>query len=124
MSELIYKDEVYKIVGCCLEVYNNLGKGFLEIVYKDAIEYEFKKQNIPFIREKQFDIKYKDIILAHRYFADFIVYDKIILEIKHCENIANEHIKQTLNYLKVSSFKLGLIANFGEKSFNSKRIVF
>jgi len=71
MSDLIYKDEAYKIVGCCLEVYNNLGKGFLEIVYKDAIEYEFVKNNVPFVREKQFNIKYKDIILQHKYFADF-----------------------------------------------------
>lgn len=91
---------------------------------KDAIEFEFNKQNIPFLREKQFDIKYKGIILPHKYFEDFIVYDKIILEIKHCESIINEHMKQTLNYLKVSTYKLGLIANFGEKSFNSKRIVF
>lgn len=124
MTELIYKEESYKIIGCCLEVYNNLGKGFLEIVYKDALEYEFRKQNIPFSREKQFDIIYKDVVLAHKYFADFIVYDKIILEVKHCESIAKDHFKQTINYLKASSFKLGLICNFGESSFNSKRIIF
>lgn len=118
MGEIILKEESYKIIGCCIEVYNNLGKGFLEIVYKVALEYEFRKNKIPYEREKEFDIKYKDIILPHNYYADFTAFNSIILEVKGVNAIVDEHIKQTLNYLSVSGFKLGIIANFGEKSFN------
>jgi GxxExxY protein len=79
MNELVYKDESYKIIGCCMEVYNTLGLGLLEIVYKDALEYEFKKNGMEFVREKQYPVSYKDIIIPHNFFADFVVYDKIIL---------------------------------------------
>jgi GxxExxY protein len=106
-----------------LEVHKILGKGFLEIVYKDALEYEFKKNDIPFIREKEFEIPYKDIILPRKFYADFTLYDKIILEVKHKESIVDEFVKQTLNYLAITKYKLGLIANFGESSFNQKRVV-
>ena len=123
MGELIYKDESFKIIGCCLEVYNTLGRGFLEIVYKDALEYEFIKNNIPYQREKEFPIPYKETILPHKFYADFTVYDKIILEIKHAEMISKEYIAKTLNYLTVSKYKLGLIVNFGESSLSHKRIV-
>lgn len=123
MNELIYKEESFKIVGCCFEVYNNLGKGLLENVYKDALEFELEKNNIPFEREKHFPIEYKGEILKHHYVADFIVYDKIILEIKCTKAIADEHMKQTLNYLGISKFKLGLIINFGEESVKYKRLV-
>ncbi|MBM4166280.1 MAG: GxxExxY protein [Ignavibacteria bacterium] len=123
MSELIYKDESYQIVGVCMEVHRQLGKGFLEIVYKDAIEYEFQKRNIPFEREKEFLIHYKEITLPHKFFADFVAFDKIILEVKCGSGIAEEHISQTLNYLAVSKLKLGLIVNFGKESLETKRIV-
>jgi len=106
-----------------MEVHNNLGKGFLEIVYKDALEYEFRKNNIQFEREKEYDVNYKDIILSHKFYADFVVFDKIILEVKGMAGIADEHIAQTLNYLKVSGCKLGLIVNFGEISLQYKRVV-
>ena len=78
MSSIIYKDESYKIIGLCMEVHNNLGKGFLEIVYKDALEYEFEQANIPYEREKEYPVNYKGIILPHKFYADFVVYDKII----------------------------------------------
>jgi GxxExxY protein len=123
MTEIIYKDESFKIIGLCMEVHNNLGKGFLEIVYKDALEYEFRKNNIQFEREKEYDVNYKDIILSHKFYADFVVFDKIILEVKGMAGIADEHIAQTLNYLKVSGCKLGLIVNFGEISLQYKRVV-
>jgi GxxExxY protein len=122
-EEIIYKDESYKIIGICMEIHRILGKGFLEIVYKDALEFEFKKNNIPFQREKEFLIKYKDIILPHKFSADFIAYDKIILEIKCKKGIIEEYTKQTLNYLSVSNVKLGIIINFGEDSLKYKRIV-
>lgn len=123
MSDIIYKDESYQIIGKCFEVHNNLGAGFLEIVYKDALEYEFKKANITFEREKEYIVNYKDITLPHKFFADFVVYDKIILEVKAVGGIAEEFIAQAINYLKVSSNKLALIVNFGELKLNSKRIV-
>jgi len=106
-----------------MEVHNNLGKGFLEIVYKDALEYEFGKNNIHFDREMEYIVNYKDITLPHKFYADFVVFDKIILEVKGMAGIADEHIAQTLNYLKVSGCKLGLIVNFGELSLQYKRVV-
>ncbi len=123
MNELVYKEESYKIIGCCFEVHKILGKGFLEIVYKDALEYEFQLNGIPYSREKEFPIPYKKIILPRKFNADFTVYDKIILEVKHKESILDEHIAQTLNYQKITNFKLGLLVNFGEISLKHKRLV-
>ncbi|MFZ1290396.1 MAG: GxxExxY protein [Melioribacteraceae bacterium] len=111
------------MIGKCFEVHNNLGHGFLEIDYKDALEYEFRKSNIPFEREKEYLINYKNIILPYKFFADFVLFDKIILEIKSTSGIAEEYIAQAINYLKVSNNKLALIVNFGELKLNYKRIV-
>jgi GxxExxY protein len=124
MTEIILKEESYIIVGLCMEVHTELGMGFKEIVYKDAMGYEFVKNKIPFRREKKYEIVYKRIILPHSYSADFIVYNSIILEVKATSMIVNSFVKQTINYLKASGLKLGIIANFGEKSFISKRVVF
>ena len=107
-----------------MEIHRELGMGFKEIVYKDALEYEFKSRNVEFIREKEFKIKYKDVILKHRYYADFIIHDSIILEVKASYMIVNNFVTQTVNYLKASGLQLGIIANFGEKSFNSKRVIY
>jgi GxxExxY protein len=106
-----------------MEVHNNLGAGFLEIVYKDALELEFKKAGIKYEREKMYNVNYKGIILPHKFYADFVVYDNIILEIKAVSGIADEFIAQAINYLKVSQNKLALIVNFGELKLNYKRIV-
>ncbi|MEP6926034.1 MAG: GxxExxY protein [Ginsengibacter sp.] len=121
---MILKEESYELIGICMEVHSELGMGFREIVYKDALEYEFKTRGIKYIREKQYKIQYKNIILPHAYNADFIVYDLIILEVKSTSIIINRFVKQTINYLKASGLQLGIIANFGEKSFVSKRVVF
>lgn len=123
LQNLLYKEDVYEFISCCLEVHKNLGKGFLEVVYKDALSYELKKKGIPFEKEKKFQIKYKDIILPHYYFCDFIIHDKIIIEIKAQENIIDIHYKQLINYLAVSGNKLGVLVNFGESSLKFKRIV-
>ena len=124
MTEIILKEESYQLIGICMEVHRELGMGFKEIVYKDALEYEFKLRHIPYTREKEYKITYKDIVLPHRYNADFIVYGSIILEVKATPIIVNSFVAQTINYLKASGLKLGIIANFGEPSFVSKRIVF
>lgn len=123
MKDIIYKKESYSIIGLCMEVHNNLGAGFLEIVYKDALEYEFNKAGIPYVREKQYEVNYKEIILPHKFYADFVVMDKIILEVKGVQGIADEFLAQAINYLKVSNNRLALIVNFGELKLNYKRIV-
>ncbi len=115
--------ESYQIIGICMEVHRILGRGLLEIVYKDAIEYEFKKESIPYEREKKYVIEYKDIILPHHFYADFVVYDNIILEIKAQKGIVNEHYRWVINYLAISNCDLGLIVNFGENSLVTKRVI-
>ncbi|NOX84596.1 MAG: GxxExxY protein [Chlorobi bacterium] len=124
MTDLIYKEESYQIIGICMEVHNNLGPGFLEIVYKDALEYEFELAGIPYSREKRYEVNYKDIVLPHDFYADFVVFDKIILEVQGIKGIPEEYIARTLNYLKVSGNKLGLLVNFGELKLQYKRLVF
>lgn len=123
MTPLIYKEEAYKIIGICMEVHNQLGKGFNEVVYADALEIELMDNNIIYSREKKYGIVYKGNLLPHKYKADFIINDKIILELKAIECLNSAHIKQTLNYLAVSKLKLGLLINFGEDSLKYKRIV-
>ena len=96
MEDYLYKEENYTIVGILFEVHKNLGKGFSEIVYKDAIEYEFQQNNIPYEREKEFLVTYKETTLKHKFYADFVVFDKIILEIKTVECFNNSHFNQCL----------------------------
>ena len=124
MEKIIHKEESYRAVGICMEVYNNLGNGFLEVVYKDALEYELKNAGIKFERKKMYSVQYKEIILPHKFFADFVLFDKIILEVKAVNGIRDEFIAQAINYLKVSKNKLCLLVNFGETRLNYKRIVF
>lgn len=123
MSNIVYKDESYQIVGVLFEVYNNLWSGFSEIVYKDAIEYEFQRLEIPYSREKEYFVNYKNVILPHKFYADFVVFDKIILELKCVENFHDKHISQCINYLKVSKCKLSILANFKKDSLEYKRVV-
>jgi GxxExxY protein len=122
-QNFLYKQESYEIIGICMEIHRYLGKGFLEIVYKDALEYEFNLRKILYEREKKYEVEYKDIILPHYFYADFVVFDKIILEIKAQKGIADNHLKWVINYLAVSGCKLGLIVNFGEDSLITKRVV-
>ena len=123
MDDLYLKEEVYKIIGICMEVHTILGKGHSEIIYGDALEYEFKKNGIPYNKEIKFSITYKEIILPHHYYSDFVVFDEIILEIKVIQQLSSSEIKQTLNYLAASKNKLGLLVNFGEDSLKYKRII-
>ena len=120
---IIHKEESYQIIGICMEVHNNLGAGFSEIFYKDALELEFKNAKIEYSREKEYTVNYKGIILSHKFYADFVIFDKIILEVKGKNKIADEDIAQCINYLKVSGNNLALLVNFGEPKLNYKRIV-
>ena len=124
MEDLYLKEECYNIVGICMEVHKILGKGHSEVIYGDALEYEFRKNNITYSREVKYNIEYKEIVLPHYYYADFVLFDEIILEIKAIQNLSSSEIKQTLNYLAASKNKLGLLVNFGEDSLKYKRVIF
>ncbi len=121
---LYREEETFKIIGICMEVHRNLGLGLLEVVYKDALEIEFKANNIPFEREKEFSIEYKGILLPHKFYADFIVNEDIVLEVKAVKEFSGEHTAQVLNYMKLSGSEIGLLVNFQNKSLQHKRLVF
>ena len=118
------KEETDLIIGIGIEIHKILGHGFLEIVYKDAFEYEFRKRLTTYEREKEFNILYKGVSLPHKFFADFIVFGKVILEIKAKDGIPDEDYAQTINYLKCSGCKVGLILNFGKIKLDIKRVVY
>ena len=124
MSDIFYKEESYAIIGLCMEVHNKLGHGFSEIVYKDALEIEFKENEIFYEREKELKINYKGHILKHSFFADLVVFDSIILEVKCVKSLLDEHVSQVINYLRASDKKLGLLINFGRDNLEYKRLVY
>ncbi|MFN9581846.1 MAG: GxxExxY protein [Bacteroidota bacterium] len=117
------KEETYKIIGACMNVFNERGYGFLEAVYQDALEVEFKLLGIPYKREEQYQIYYKGKRLNRKYIADYIVYESVVLELKAQDFIAKANHSQVVNYLKASNLKVGLLVNFGEKSLNYKRFI-
>ncbi|WP_324292106.1 GxxExxY protein [Chryseobacterium sp. C-71] len=96
--DIIYKEESYKIIGICMEIHNFLGHGFSEIVYKDALEIELRKAGIFYEREKEYEVVYKGVVLPHKFYADFVLSEKIILEIKGKKEIIDEDIAQAINY--------------------------
>jgi GxxExxY protein len=122
-KKLVYSDESYKIIGACMEVHKVLGAGFHEAVYQEALAIEFDIRNIPFEKEKVLTIQYKDIELHKKYMADYVCYNKIIVELKALGELTSEHDAQVLNYLKATGFKLGLLVNFGESSLIFKRLL-
>lgn len=123
MKDLLYKDECYRLVGLCMEVHRELGKGHDEVVYKDALAVELGRASIPFTREQKFEIRYKNVILPHHYFADFVIDGKILFEAKAVECLSDAHVKQVLNYLAASKLRLGVLVNFGADSLEWKRVV-
>ena len=123
MSDLIYKDEVFAIVGAAMEVHKELGCGFLEAVYQEAFQLELKSRNIPFISQKQLPLFYKGQRLAKEYYADIICGNKIIVELKALDQLSPIATAQILNYLKATSLKVGLLINFGTTSLEWKRYV-
>ncbi|HCO20741.1 MAG: GxxExxY protein [Cloacibacterium normanense] len=122
-EKIIFKEESYKIIGICMNIHSTLGNGFLEAVYCEVLEKEFIKNNIPYQREVKLDLFFNGEKLDKKYKADFICFDNIILEIKAVSFIHENFTKQTLNYLKATDKKLGLLINFGEKSLKYKRII-
>jgi GxxExxY protein len=122
-DEFLFKDESYLIIGCCMEVHKQLGNGFKEAVYQEALEMEFIENDLLFEREKKLRIHYKGKRLKKKYSPDFVCFDKIILELKATSEMTNMHKSQLFNYLKVSEFHLGLLINFGTTSLQYKRFI-
>lgn len=124
MQDVLYKQESYEIIGACMEVYNELGCGFLEAVYQEALGLEFEARGIPFCREADLPIRYKEQVLSLNYRADFILFNEIILELKAVVELTSQHESQVLNYLNATGKKLGLLVNFGSSDgLQSKRFV-
>ena len=119
--EKIEDDKTYGIIGAAMKVHSTLKSGFLEAVYQDALEVEFKKLNIPFKREVEIPVFYDGVKLNSRYRAYYICFDNIIVELKALKNITNIEEAQLINYLKATNYRLGLLINFGEKSLVYKR---
>ena len=111
--ELVYKDESYRIMGACFELYKEKGAGFVEPVYQECLEIELGLQSIPFKPQSELILTYKGRTLKQRYVPDFLCFDKIILEIKAVSALDDAHRAQVHNYLKATGFKLGLLVNFG-----------
>ena len=111
-SDILYERESFEINSCIYAVNRKLGTGFLESVYQEALEIELRRKNIPFLPQKELEIIYDGIPLSNKYIADFICYEKIIIELKAVKNINNQHKAQLMNYLAATGFKLGLLVNF------------
>ena len=111
-----------KLINACMEVHNELGNGFLEPVYQEALEEEFKIQGIPYVREKLLPVMYKGKQLKKEYYADFVCYDDIIVELKAVSVLSKPHKAQVLNYLNAANKEIGLLINFGETKLKWERI--
>lgn len=121
--KLLYKEEAFDIIGACMEVHKELGSGFLEAVYHEALLLELENRNIPFKSNVKLKVSFKGKELQKVYFADIVCYNKIILELKAINGLIPEHESQVINYLKATNYKLGLLINFGTKSLQYKRLI-
>jgi GxxExxY protein len=111
--EIIYKDESYRIMGACFEVYKEVGCGFVEPVYQECLELELAIQGVPFVAQAALRLTYKGQRLKRKYTPDFILFEKIVLEIKAVQELADKHRAQVDNYFKATGYRLGLLVNFG-----------
>jgi GxxExxY protein len=124
-EEYPLKEETGIIISIGYEIYKHLGSGFLEIVYKDAYEYEFQARDVFYEREKEYLVKYKTTILKHTFNSDFVVFGKVILEVKAKQGgLAKEDFVQAINYLKVSGCKIALLVNFTKEKLEVKRVIY
>ncbi len=123
MVEIIYKEESYEIIGACMRVHAELGSGFLEAVYQEALENEFRKRSLPFIRQQKLSLYYNGEKMKKYYVADFMLYNSILLEIKAVDYLSPKANDQLRNYLKATKSRLGLLVNFGKKSLEYKRLL-
>ncbi|SHF90597.1 GxxExxY protein [Salegentibacter echinorum] len=122
-NKILFKEESYQIIGACMKVHSNLGPGFIETVYEEALEKEFMKLSIPFERQKKLEIYYDNEKMNKYFRADFICYDKIIVEIKTVSHMPAQYFAQLKNYLTATKIELGILINFGKGSLEYKRII-
>ncbi|NNE97381.1 MAG: GxxExxY protein [Pyrinomonadaceae bacterium] len=113
MKDIVYKEESYKIIGACFEVYKNKGCGFIEAVYQECLAIEFELQDIPFVEQPILELEYKGKLLKQTFQPDFICHNKIVVEIKAVSDLIDAYKSQTLNYLNATQFELALLVNFG-----------
>ena len=113
MSELILKKEVYAVVGAAIDVHRELGPGFLESIYQEAMEIELSSRNIPFVAQQPIAVQYKGVTLKKQFFADLVCFEQIIVEIKALARLSGTEQAQLLNYLKGTGFPIGILINFG-----------
>ena len=123
MSSLLYEEETYKIIGACMKIHKALGSGFLESVYQEVLAKEFTKEGIPFEKEKKLNLYYEGEKLDKYFKADFLCYDKIIVELKSIAFLNKNLEGQVINYLSATNKEVGLLINFGEKSLKWKRFI-
>ena len=121
MKKLLYEDLTYNIIGAAQEVYKELGPGYLESVYEDALCYELDLRNIIYQRQIDLDVKYKDVIFERRFRADLLIDNKVLVENKAIKKLTNQDEAQLLNYLKTTGIKVGLLFNFGSEEFEMIR---
>ena len=124
MTEFLYKDETYNILGSCFNVYNNIGHGLLESVYQECLELEFDEQLVSFKAQQLLNLSYCGTPLKQKFIPDFVCYDKIIVEIKSVKQLLPDHEAQLFNYLRITGLKVGLLVNFGAfPKLDYKRII-
>ncbi len=121
MSKLLYEDLTYKIIGAAKEVYRELGAGYLESVYEDALCYELSLIDIAFQRQIELDVHYKNEVFKNKFRADLLVENKVLVENKAIKKITNQDEAQLINYVKTTHLKIGLLFNFGAEKFEFKR---
>ncbi len=124
MSKLLYEDLTYKIIGAAQEVYNELGPGYLESVYEDALCYELDLRDLSYQRQIELDVHYKDTVFERRFRADLLIEGKVIVENKAIKTITNQDEAQLINYLKTTRLRVGLLFNYGAEKFEKVRRVF
>jgi GxxExxY protein len=122
-ENFIYKEECYKIIGSAMDVHRELGFGFLEAVYQEALALVFDEKKIPYIKEKVLDIYFKNKLLTKKYVADFVCYDNVIVELKASDGLTDADTAQVLNYLKATKNRIGLLLNFGTPSLQKRRVI-
>ena len=122
-TEVVYREEAYKIVGCAMKVHSELGPGFLESVYQEALEVMFQMGNIPYRREPILNISFMGRMLKKEFVPDFICHEKIIIELKAQDELIGINRSQTISYLCASKMKLALLINFGAEHLQYERLV-
>jgi len=122
-DKLLFKEETYKVIGACIKVHKNLGNGFAADVYKEALQKELIRNNVPFEKEKEINVFYDGLKLNNFYLTDFVCYENILVEICTLESIPEDIHRKSVNVLIATNYQLSLLINFGETSLKWKRFV-